>query len=113
MLFAAAYGLLMSAVSGREDFIVGTPVSGRTLADTKKICGPFINTLPLRLRPEKGKTVSEYLGGLHDTVVGLLDHQKMPLEEMISMLHLPVSYTHLDVYKRQESGVFHEGDRCQ
>lgn len=89
VLFAAAYGLLMSAVSGREDFIVGTPVSGRTLADTKKICGPFINTLPLRLRPEKGKTVSEYLNSLHDTVVGLLDHQKMPLEEMISMLHLP------------------------
>ena len=89
VLFAAVYGLLLAGISGSEDIVTGTPVSGRTMPDTKKICGPFINTLPLRLRPEKKKTVSAYLKELHNTVVGLLDHQKMPLEEMISMLHLP------------------------
>lgn len=89
VLFAAAYGILMSNISGRDDFIVGTPVAGRTISDTKNICGPFINTLPLRLHTEREKTVSSYLRELSESVIGLLDHQKMPLEEMISMLHLP------------------------
>lgn len=88
-MFAAAYGILMSRISGQDDFVIGTPVSGRVLADTKNICGPFINTLPLRFHPEGGKTVSEYMKELHETVIGLLDHQKIPLEELISMLHLP------------------------
>lgn len=88
-MFAAAYGILMSRISGREDFVMGTPVSGRILADTKNICGPFINTLPLRFHPEGGRKVSEYIKELHETVIGLLDHQKIPLEELISMLHLP------------------------
>lgn len=88
-LFLAAYGILLSAISGREDFMIGVPVAGRTLPGTGEICGPFINTLPLRLRPEHKKTVWEWLEDVQTEVTGMLDHQQVSLEEIIQALNLP------------------------
>lgn len=89
VLFLAAYGILLSAVSGREDFVIGAPVAGRNLPQTMEICGPFINTLPLRLKPEKSLTVSQWLDKVQAVVTGMLDHQQVSLEEIIGALNLP------------------------
>ena len=88
-LFLAAYGILLSAVSGREDFTVGAPVAGRTMPGTEEICGPFINTLPLRLSPEKELRSSDWIKEVSGEVAGLLDHQEVSLEELLSALELP------------------------
>ena len=45
VLFLAAYSLLLSAISGKDDMIVGTPVAGRDLPGTSAICGPFLSAL--------------------------------------------------------------------
>ena len=89
VLFLAAYGILLSAISGREDFMIGIPVAGRTVLGTGEICGPFINTLPLRLKPVKNNTVQEWLDYIRNEVTGLLDHQHVSLEEIIQALNLP------------------------
>ena len=89
VLFLSAYGILLSAVSGREDFIIGAPVAGRTIPHTGEICGPFINTLPLRLRPRRGLTIDEWLKCVQTEVAEMLDHQQVSLEEIIQALNLP------------------------
>ncbi len=89
VLFLAAYGVLLSAAAGREDFVIGAPVAGRTIPQTQQICGPFINTLPLRLQPQRGITVSEWLARVQAEVAGMLDHQQVSLEEIIQELNLP------------------------
>lgn len=89
VLFLAAYGILLSAISGREDFMIGIPVAGRTMPGTGEICGPFINTLPVRLKPVKNSTVQEWLDYIRNEVSGLLDHQQVSLEEIIQALKLP------------------------
>lgn len=91
VLFLAAYGILLRAISGREDFVIGAPVAGRTLPQTQDICGPFINTLPLRLRPAHDLTVSQWLSDVQAEVTGMLDHQHVSLEEIIQALNLPRS----------------------
>ena len=88
-LFLGAYGILLGAVSGKKDFVVGAPVAGRTLPQTQEICGPFINTLPLRLRLQDSLTVKEWLTNVHSEVTGMLDHQQVSLEEIIQALNLP------------------------
>ena len=90
-LFLGAYGILLGAISGKKDFVVGAPVAGRTLPQTQEICGPFINTLPLRLRPEESLTVNQWLANVHAEVAGMLDHQQVSLEEIIQALNLPRS----------------------
>ena len=89
VLFLAAFGVLLAAISGREDFVIGAPVAGRTLPDASKICGPFINTLPLRLRPEQSMSVSNWVKRVQEEVAGMLDHQQISLEEIIRALDLP------------------------
>ena len=89
VLFLAAFGILLSQISGREDFVIGTPVAGRRFPQTGEICGPFINTLPLRIRPEAGLTVNQWISRVQEEVTGLLDHQQVSLEEIIQALKLP------------------------
>ena len=89
MVFLAAYGMLLSAVSGKKDLIIGTPVAGRNVAGTDQICGPFINTLPLRLQLDDEMTVQQWLEAVRSEVTRMLDHQNVTLETLISALNLP------------------------
>lgn len=88
VLFAAAYGILLSRVSGKEDFLLGTPSAGRVRAETEEICGPFIHTLPLRFHASGERSVASYLEDVQKTTIGLLDHQGLSLEEILAMLHV-------------------------
>ncbi len=97
MLFSAAFGLLLSKLSGSSDFSVGTPVSGR-LPELQEVSGLFIRTLPLRMKPEKELSVCEYLEQVKQSVIGLLDHGDFPLEEIISMTGLPRTLEHNPLY---------------
>ena len=88
VVFLAAYGLLLSALSGRDDIIIGAPIAGRTYSECAEICGPFINTLPLRLAPKKDITADEWLKNVQTEVAGMLDNQGVGLEDIISALGL-------------------------
>jgi non-ribosomal peptide synthetase component F len=60
MLFLSVFGLLLSKLSGRNDLVVGAPVAGRGTPELQNMCGPFINTLPLRLMPAPDMRVGAY-----------------------------------------------------
>lgn len=88
-LFASAFSLVLSKLTGAQDLIVGTPVSGRMRPELQEMCGLFMGTLPLRLRPAADLSVSGYLAATGRDVMALLDHQALPLEEIVSLLNLP------------------------
>lgn len=89
VVFLAAYGILLSAVSDQKDIVIGAPVAGRDYLQSEEICGPFINTLPLRLKLDRDYSVGEWLQHVRGAVSGMLDHQHIGLEEIISSLDLP------------------------
>ena len=89
MYFAAVFGLLLARLSGKADLIVGTPVSERTRTELWSVCGPFINTLPLRLSPGPSQNGLEYLSSVRDETIHLLDHQRFSLDQVIASLGLP------------------------
>ena len=88
-LFLSAFGILLSAVSGCEDFLVGAPVAGRLIPQSQNVCGPFIKTLPLRLKPARDLTVGLWLARIQEEITGMLDHQHASLESVIQALELP------------------------
>ena len=88
-LFLSAFGILLSAISGREDFMIGAPSAGRLIPQSQSVCGPFINTLPLRLKPSAELTVQQWLSQVQTEVAGMLDHQQISLESVIQELELP------------------------
>ena len=99
MLFLSAFGLLMSKLSGCEELIVGVPAAGRILPETREICGPFINTLPLRLAPGGQQDTGSWLRSVKDEVTSLLDHEDAGLEEIATALGLPHSTGQSPLYR--------------
>ncbi|WP_326049725.1 non-ribosomal peptide synthetase, partial [Paenibacillus thiaminolyticus] len=89
MVLFAAYSILLSKYSGQEDFIVGTPVSGRTHADLEPLIGMFVNTLAIRHNPSGEKTFLAYLNEVKETMLGAYDHQDYPFEELVKKLQVP------------------------
>ncbi|BFH70999.1 hypothetical protein PsJ27TS7_49990 [Paenibacillus dendritiformis] len=89
MVLSAAYSILLSKYSGQEDFIVGTPVSGRTHADLEPLIGMFVNTLAIRHYPSGEKTFLAYLNEVKETMLGAYDHQDYPFEELVKKLQAP------------------------
>lgn len=87
MFFAAAMGILLARFSGQRDLVIGSPVSNRELPEYQEICGPFLETLPLRLQPSGN--LKAYLEQVRTSVLELLDHSNIPLEEIIEDTGLP------------------------
>lgn len=99
MFFLAAFGLLLARLSGQETLTVGVPAAGRLLPETREMCGPFINTLPLRLSPSPDLSVEDYFSAVRDEVNGMLDHQEVGLEEITAALELPRSLSQSPLYQ--------------
>jgi non-ribosomal peptide synthetase component F len=89
MLFTAAFALFLAKVSGSTDIVLGAPVAGRHHSELMQVVGAFIQTLPLRLKPRPNMDVSQYLDEVKSSVLGLLDHQQMPLEDIIALTDVP------------------------
>ncbi len=88
-LFVSAFSLVLSKLTDAEDLVIGTPVSGRMRPELQEMCGLFMGTLPLRLRPREDLSADDYLAATGREVMALLDHQTLPLEEIVSLLNLP------------------------
>ncbi|WP_194813355.1 non-ribosomal peptide synthase/polyketide synthase [Nocardia sp. XZ_19_385] len=79
-----AWGILLCALTGRRDVVVGATVSGRppAIADIDSMVGLFINTVPVRVRFGPQDTLAEVLTGLQARQVALLDHHHVGLSDV-------------------------------
>ena len=68
VIVQAAWSILISKYSGSEDVVCGVTVSGRPpeLANSEKMVGLFINTLPLPVRFNNAETLGNWLSELRD-----------------------------------------------
>nr|WP_322724278.1 non-ribosomal peptide synthetase [Streptomyces spongiae] len=80
----AAWGLLLGRLTGRDDVLFGTTVSGRDseVDGIASMVGLFINTLPTRFRWAPGEALGELLVRLQEEQSRLLDHQHLGLAEI-------------------------------
>ncbi|MFX0576618.1 amino acid adenylation domain-containing protein [Nocardia nepalensis] len=83
-LMQAAWGILLGRLTGRDDVVFGTTVSGRPaeLSGVESMVGLFINTLPVRVRIDGGAPAEEFLRRLQAEQAGLLDHHSVGLTDI-------------------------------
>ncbi len=76
-----AWALLLSLLSGEEDVLFGTTVSGRPadLAGVETMIGMFINTIPARVRVDGTQPVARWLGQLQAAQSEARDHDFVSL----------------------------------
>lgn len=91
ILVQGAWSLLLGQSSGQRDVVFGLTVSGRPadLLGVEWIVGPFINTLPMRVRiaPEEG--ILPWLRQIQDQQVELRRYEFSPLVEVQRWSEIP------------------------
>ncbi|WP_031088652.1 condensation domain-containing protein, partial [Streptomyces sp. NRRL WC-3549] len=100
-LVQGAWGLLLAHLTGRPDVVFGTTVSGRPpeISGVESMVGLFINTVPVRLRPERGETLAALLTRLQDEQGGLLGSQYVGLTEIRAVTGLDELFDTLAVFE--------------
>lgn len=85
--YMACFSILLSKLSGSEDIIVGTPISGRKSRYLNTV-GMFANTVAMRNRPHGSKTVAKLLKEIQNSSIQALDNQSYPFGELVRKLNI-------------------------
>ena len=88
MLFLSALMITLGKSAGQEDVVVGSAISGRTHKDTENMLGMFVNTIAMRGKPEKNKTIDEFLNEIKTLSLNAYDNQDYPFEDLIDNLNI-------------------------
>jgi non-ribosomal peptide synthetase component F/acyl carrier protein len=86
MTLLAAFSLVLSRLSGQDDVVVGTPVAGRTRAETERLIGLFLNSLALRTDLSGDPSFRALLRQVRQTTLDAYAHQDLPFERVIDAL---------------------------
>ena len=87
MVLLSAYQIVLRLWSdGQQDFIIGTPIAGRTQRETEDLIGLFINALALRADLSGDPSFLELLGRVKETALGAYAHQDLPFEKLVEVL---------------------------
>ncbi|MCU0286922.1 MAG: amino acid adenylation domain-containing protein, partial [Acidobacteria bacterium] len=86
MILLAIMTIFISKLSGQEDIIIGTPISGRSHPDLEHIIGMFANTIALRNYPAGEKTFVEFLDEVKENCLEAFENQDYPFEYLVEKL---------------------------
>ena len=80
----AVWGVVLAAMTGRDDVVFGSVVSGRSaeLPGIETMVGLFINTVPVRVRMRPQDTFTELVRRVQDGQAALLAHHHLGLADI-------------------------------
>ncbi|HET9359968.1 MAG TPA: amino acid adenylation domain-containing protein [Vicinamibacterales bacterium] len=90
-LVQAAWGVLLSRYSGRDDVLFGATVSGRpaSLPGVESMVGLFINTVPVRVRVRRSEPLVKWLQTVQSEQLEARDYEYCPLSRVQGWSELP------------------------
>jgi amino acid adenylation domain-containing protein len=86
MVLLAAFQALLCRLTGQEDLTVGSPVAGRSRAESEPLIGFFVNTLVMRGDLAGDPSFGELLARVRQTTLDAFAHQDLPFEQLVEEL---------------------------
>jgi non-ribosomal peptide synthetase component F len=87
-LVLTAFEQALAASCQQDDFCVGITVGGRRGTELEQVMGLFVNSLPLRLQPQKGETWMAAARRVQMALAELMEGQDYPLNRVMSAAKL-------------------------
>ncbi|REC69945.1 hypothetical protein DRF57_22760, partial [Chryseobacterium rhizosphaerae] len=85
-LMLGGYYLMLSAYSGQDDIVVGSPIANRHHAGLEDIIGFFVNTLALRESIDPEQTLKDFILQVSKSITEAQSHQDLPFEKLVEEL---------------------------
>ena len=82
----AAFHALVGRYTGQDDVVIGMPVFGRNRAETEKLIGFFVNTIPVRVNLAGRPAYRELLRRVRDAARGAYAHQDLPFPKLVEAM---------------------------
>ncbi|HEX3528164.1 MAG TPA: non-ribosomal peptide synthase/polyketide synthase [Thermoanaerobaculia bacterium] len=79
----AAFAAVLSAWTGQEDLVVGSPVAERHPVETEEMIGLFLNTLVLRADLAGNPRFVDLLARVRETALSAWAHRELPFERLV------------------------------
>ncbi len=99
MLLQTAFAALLSRYSNEQDIVIGTPIAGRTQAETEGLIGFFVNTLVLRSRFDQHGSFRQVLLANKQTILEAYTHQHIPFEMLVQEVQPERNLRHSPVFQ--------------
>jgi tyrocidine synthetase III len=82
-VLVSIYNVFLMKITGQEDIVVGTPVSGRNYPSLENVMGMFANTLCLRNYPQYSLSFSDFVREVKERSIEVFEHQEYPFEKLV------------------------------
>jgi amino acid adenylation domain-containing protein len=82
----AAFQVLLGRYAGQEEFVIGSPFSGRSRAEFAPLVGYFVNPVALRADLAGEPTFRQLLRRVRQSVLEALEHQDYPFPALVERL---------------------------
>ncbi len=86
-LLLAAFAVYLKRVLGKNDLVVGAPVSNRTFAGSSERFGMYVSTVPVRVTVDDEATFLSFAENISDEWFSVLKHQRYPYDLLVRKLH--------------------------
>ncbi len=86
MVLLAGFFALMQRSARQDDVVIGSPIAGRSRAETEGLIGFFVNTLALRATVDARAPFRALLAQVKETCLGAYAHQDVPFERIVEAL---------------------------
>ena len=79
----AGFVAFLTRITGQDEVVVGTAVSGRSHDDLQDLIGYFSNTVALRSQADPGAGFADLLDHVRTTTIDAFAHQALPFEKLV------------------------------
>ncbi|MFI8716818.1 amino acid adenylation domain-containing protein [Stenotrophomonas sp. NPDC077464] len=95
----AVFNLLLSRYTGRQDIVVGSPMSGRSHPEIHATVGLFTNMVALRCRVDEHQDFLSLLDQVRGVAEQAQRHQDVPFRQVVEKLAGARSLSHTPLYQ--------------
>ncbi|MBN1209743.1 MAG: amino acid adenylation domain-containing protein [Myxococcaceae bacterium] len=99
MLALTVFKVLLHRLSGQQELLVGSPISGRNHPAVEGLIGCFINTLVLRTPVMPDEPFAELLARVRQVCLDAYAHQDLPFEHVVEAIQPVRSTQHTPIFQ--------------